>query len=103
VRVAEKRTTGHGKTLAVRPRGAFFDLPQRERALEQASQVKMMDPGFLENRYLLGDFTAAAEKRTRRSLSICTSGQLRGKGRCLHQAGFLYDALKDHKESAANF
>jgi tetratricopeptide (TPR) repeat protein len=105
VRIAEKKDNRdmekHWRFVLA---GVFFDLRNIEKALEQASKVKVMDPDLLENRYLLGDIYSSSGKKSEALAEyLYFRDNSEEKGDIYIKLGFLYDELKNHRESAENF
>jgi tetratricopeptide (TPR) repeat protein len=105
VRIAEKKDNRdmekHWRFVLA---GSFFDLRNLERALEESLKVKLMDPDFLENRYLLGDvYSSSGKKNEALQEFMYFRDRSEEKGDVYIKLGFLYDELKNHEESVKNF
>lgn len=84
--------------------GNYFKYRIFDRALLQAGRVKILQPEFLENRYLLGDIYYAL-RRTEEAIAEFTyfekhSGE---KGDVLLKLGMLYDEAGDHEKAIERF
>ncbi|MBN2322582.1 MAG: tetratricopeptide repeat protein [Spirochaetes bacterium] len=84
--------------------GNYFKYRIFDKALLQAERVKVLDPEFLENRYLLGDIFYAL-RRTKDAIEefMYFTRHSEEKGDALLKLGMLYDEAGDHDKAIEQF
>jgi tetratricopeptide (TPR) repeat protein len=84
--------------------GNYFKYRIFDKALLHAERVKVIDPEFLENRYLLGDIYYAL-RRTKDAIEefMYFERHSEEKGDVLLKLGMLYDEAGDHEKAIERF
>ncbi len=84
--------------------GTYFKYKMYEKALKQAVRVKVIQPDFLENRYLLGDIYYAM-RRPQEAVSEYEYFEENSeeKGDVWLKLGIQYDEIGDHDASIESF
>jgi len=84
--------------------GNYFKYRMYEKALKQAVRVKVIQPDFLENRYLLGDIYYAM-RRPKEAVSEYEyfAQNSEEKGDIWRKLGIQYDEIGDHDKSIESF
>jgi len=84
--------------------GNYYNLSIYEKALDEAKRVKVIDPYFLENRYLLGDIFSALGL-IQKTIDEYEFFKKNAKelGNVNIKLGISYDEINNHEEAIKNF
>jgi tetratricopeptide (TPR) repeat protein len=84
--------------------GSYYRLGRYEKAEIESQQVRQMDPGFLENRYLLGDIYGSL-RETGKAIEEYEFFRRHAEepGDIHIKLGLAYDQNGDHEEAIENF